>query len=83
MYSVGVAFKMGVICRSCRHEVEVQAEYVRGLRTTQMAAALYTPVKSHVPEFVNLEWLETLTCENPDCGETYRYNGNDLLLYED
>lgn len=47
-----------------------------------MAAALYTPVKAHVPDFVSSDWQETSTCENPDCGKTHQYSGTDLLLYD-
>jgi hypothetical protein len=47
-----------------------------------MAAALYKSIEKKFPDFVNVAWQETLTCENPDCGKTHEYRGEDLMLYD-
>ena len=82
MYSLMVAYRVGVICRSCRREIEVEDEYVRGVRAVEMAAALYKPIGKGLPDFVSAAWQQTLTCGNPDCGKTNEYRGDDLLLYD-
>ncbi len=81
MYSVVVAYRVGVICKSCRWKIEVEDEYIRGVRATEMAAALYKPSGKGFPDFVDA-WQKTLTCGNPDCGKTREYRSDDLLLYD-
>ena len=82
MYSVAVAYRVGVICRSCRRRIEIEDEYIRGIQAVEMAAALYKPVPTDFPDSVNVSWQETLTCGNPDCGRTHKYCTDDLLLYD-
>jgi hypothetical protein len=82
MYSLMVAYRIGVVCRSCRREIEIEDEYVRGVRAVEMAAALYKPSGKGLPDFVNAAWQKTVTCGNPDCGKTNEYSGDDLLLYD-
>jgi len=77
-----VAFRVGVICQSCRRNIEVEDEYIPGLRTVEMAAALYQPIGTHSPDSVNVAWRGTMTCGNPDCGKTHGYRDDDLLLYD-
>ena len=78
-----VAYRVGVICRDCRGRIEVEDEYIRGVRAIEMAAALYKPIAKNSPDFVNAAWQGTLTCGNPDCGKTHQYRGDDLLVYDD
>ena len=82
MYSVFVAYRIGVICRNCGGRIDVEGEYIQGLPARQMAAALYQPIGRSFPDFVNVAWQETLTCGNQDCRKTHRYSGGDLLLYD-
>src|SRR6478672_11000233 len=81
MYSGVVPYRVGVICKSCGSGIEVDDEYIQGIRATEMAAALYKPAGRTFSDFVNVAWHETLTCENPDCGQTREYRGGDLLVY--
>jgi|CZKX01.1.fsa_nt_gi hypothetical protein len=76
-----VAHKVGVICRSCGEGIEIEDEYIRGVRAADMAAALYKPIGKTPPDFVTMAWQEALTCAHPDCGTTHEYGGDDLVLY--
>jgi hypothetical protein len=60
--------------------MEIDDEYIPGIRGAKMAARLYsaTTVIDR-----SAAWERTLTCGNPDCGETHEYRSDDLLLYED
>jgi hypothetical protein len=82
MYRVVVAYKVGVICRSCGWKIEIEDEYIRGVRAVEMAAAFYKSVTETSPDFRNMAWQETLTCGNPDGGKSDEYRGDDLLLYD-
>jgi hypothetical protein len=79
---VVVAYRVGVICRSCRQRIEIEDEYIQGVRAIEMAAALYKPIGKSFPDLVNVAWQEALTCGNPHCGKTHEYRGDDLLLYD-
>ena len=79
MYSVVVGRKVGVVCKSCGEEIEVEDPYIPGVRAAEMAA-FYKPIT--VANVVNEVWQKTLTCENPDCGKTYEYRSDDLRLYD-
>ena len=74
-YSVVVAHKVGVICRSCGERIEIEDEYIRGVRAADMAAALYKPIGKSPPDFVTVAWQETLTCGNGDSDETEQHSG--------
>jgi len=82
MYSVVVAHKVGVICKSCGERIEVEDQYIAGVPATEMAV-FYTPVRKSFAAVVNVVWQKTLTCGNPDCGKNHEYRGEDLLLYDD
>jgi hypothetical protein len=81
MYSVVVARKVGVLCKSCGKGIEIDDDYLPGIRGAEIAASLYKlsakPVSSIRP------WQKTLTCENPNCRETHAYGTGDLRLYDD
>jgi hypothetical protein len=82
MYSVVVAHKIGVICKSCGEKIEIEDEYIPGVRATEMAV-FYKPLGKKFADVVNVAWQKSLTCGNPDCGKTHEYRGDDLLLYDD
>lgn len=82
MYSVVVAYRVGVICKSCRWRIEIEDAYIRGAPAREMAAAFYQPAGENFADVVNVAWQETLTCVNPNCGKTHDYGGDDLLLYD-
>jgi hypothetical protein len=82
MYSLVVSYRVGVICRTCQRSIEVDDEYIQGIRATEMAAALYKSNGRTFPDLTNAAWQKTLTCENPDCRKTHEYRGGDLLLYD-
>jgi hypothetical protein len=90
MYSVVVAQKLGVLCRSCGRGIEIDDEYIPGARVAEIAASLYGPfckrIKSVERETVgpvDRPWQKTLTCGNPDCGKTDTYRTDDLRLYDE
>jgi Fe2+ or Zn2+ uptake regulation protein len=78
MYSVVVAFQVGVICKSCGRTVEIEDEYIRGVEAIEMAAALYKAVTKSFPHS-GYVWERTLTCGN--CGKTHNYTADDLRLH--
>ncbi len=80
MYIVVMARKVGVICKGCARGIEIDDEYVPGIRGAEVAARLYSPFALKSPA---LAWEETLTCGNPDCGETHEYSSEDLRLYNE
>jgi hypothetical protein len=82
MYRVVVAYKVGVICRSCGRRIEIEDEYIRGVRAVEMAAVFYKPVAEKFADFASVAWQQTLSCGNPGCGKTHEYRGDDLLLYD-
>ena len=83
IYSVVMAGKLGVHCKSCGKEIEIDDDYVRGIRGVQMAANLYMHLstKAKVAASRIRPWRKTLTCENPACRETHTYGTYDLCLY--
>jgi hypothetical protein len=78
-----VARKAGVICKSCGEGIEVEDEYIPGIRGAEVAASLYRSIGGRNVDFVNRAWHTTLICRNPDCRQTHEYAGSDLLLYND
>jgi hypothetical protein len=52
-----------------------------------MAASLYKPLsrvgEGKTADFAITPWQKTLTCEDPDCRETYLYGTDDLRLFDD
>ena len=90
MYSVVVAQKLGVLCRSCGRGIEIDDEYIPGVRVAEIEASLYGPfckrfksVEREIVGPVDRPWQKTLTCENPDCGKIHTYRTDDLRLYDD
>jgi predicted RNA-binding Zn-ribbon protein involved in translation (DUF1610 family) len=85
MYSVVVAQKPGVLCKSCGKGIEIDDEYIPGIRGAELAASLYTvskPVEVKIVDSVIRPWQKTLTCTNPNCGKTDTYRTDDLRLYD-
>ena len=84
MYSVGVALKFGVRCKNCGKGIEIDDDYVPGIRGAELAANLYRPLSMplEVDSAKNTSWQKTRTCENPDCRKTGTYGTHDLLLFE-
>jgi len=76
-----VSFRLGVSCKSCRCPVEVEDEYIHGIRAAEMAAALYKSVGREFSDFRNFEWRKTKICGNPGCRKTHDYTVDDLLVY--
>jgi hypothetical protein len=68
-----VAQKIGVICKSCGERIQIDDEYIPGIRGAEIAASLYQPVAGRNLDFVNRAWQKTLICENPDCRQTHEY----------
>lgn len=87
MYSVVMAQKVGVLCKSCGKGIEIDDEYVPGIRDAEMAASLYRPLfkaaEGKTADSAIRPWQKTLTCENPDCRKTHTYRTDDLRLYDD
>jgi hypothetical protein len=87
---VVVAQKLGVVCRSCGTGIEIDDEYIPGVRVAEMAASLYGHFCKRFPKSVEREivrvvdrpWQKPLTCGNPDCGKTHIYKTDDLRLYD-
>ena len=71
-----VDVKVGVRCKSCGKEIEIDDDYFPGLRAAQMAVLYGSVPERAEPE---LEWQRTLTC---GCGWTYTYNIDDLVVYD-
>jgi hypothetical protein len=71
--------------------MEIDDEYIPGIRVAEMAATLYGHFSKHFPTSVeqeiagsaNSHWQRTLTCGDPDCGKTHTYRSGDLRLYEE
>jgi len=85
MYSVVVAQKPGVFCKSCGKGIEIDDEYIPGIRGAEMAASLYTvskPVDGKLVDSAIRQWQNTLTCANPDCRKTHTYGTDDLRLFD-
>ena len=78
-----MAHKIGVICKNCGERIQIEDEYIPGIRGTDIAASLYQMAGERTLDFVNRTWQETLICQNPDCRQTQDYTGSDLLLYND
>ena len=86
MYSGVVAQRPGVLCKSCGKGIEIDDEYIPGIRGAEMAAFYeHFPksVERGVADSASRPWQKTLTCENPDCGKTHTYKTDDLRLYDD
>ena len=87
MYSVAVAPKPGVLCKSCGKGIEIDDAYLPGIRGAEVAASFYKhiskPVEGKIVDSAIRPWKKTLTCENPDCRETHTYGTDDLRLYDD
>ncbi len=75
-------YKVGVICRSCGWRIEIEDEYIQGIRATEMAGALYKAGVEKFADFANVAWRRILTCGNPDCGKTDEYRGDELVVYD-
>jgi hypothetical protein len=78
-----MAHKIGVICKSCSEAIEVEDQYVPGIRGVEMAENLYKPMKKSGSELANRAWRKTLVCGNPGCRRPHNYDGSDLRLYRD
>jgi hypothetical protein len=78
-----VAKKIGVRCENCGERIQIEDEYIPGIRGAEISARLYQPVAVRTLDLVNTAWQKRLTCENPACQQTYTYTGSDLLLYND
>jgi hypothetical protein len=76
-----VGRKAGVVCKSCGEKIEVEDDYIPGIRGAELAASFYQPTSERSVDFVNRDWHTTLICGNPDCQQTHEYTGSDLLLY--
>jgi hypothetical protein len=91
MYSVVVAQKLGVLCRSCGSAIEIDDEYIQAIRVAEVAASLYGHSSKHFPKpaereiagSANRAWQKTLTCGHPNCGKTHTYKTDDLRLYDE
>jgi len=87
MYSIGVAIKPGVLCKVCGKGIEIDDDYLPGIRGAEMAASLYArfpeSAQGRVVDSAIRPWQKTLTCENPDCGRTFTYTAEDLRMYEE
>jgi hypothetical protein len=81
MYSVAMAQKLGVFCRSCGKGIEIDDDYLPGIRGAELAARLYKHL--YKPVSAIRPWQKTLTCENPDCREAHTYGADELRLYDD
>jgi hypothetical protein len=81
MYIVVVAQKIGVVCRSCGKGIEIDDEYLPGIRGAETAARLYQ--NSSKPVSAIKPWQRTLTCEDPHCWQTHTYTSDDFRLYDD
>ena len=66
--------------------MEIDDDYLPGIRGAEMAASLYKPffkaTEGKTVDAAMRSWLKTLTCENPDCRKTYTYGTDDLRLYD-
>ena len=78
-----MAHKIGVICKNCGERIQIEDEYIPGIRGTDIAASLYQMAGERTLDFVNRTWQETLICQNPDCRQTHEYTASDLRLYND
>jgi hypothetical protein len=89
MYSVVVAPKVGVICKGCGRGIEIDDEYVPGIRGVQFALKSQpsppgTSLTDHLVRALRSgAWEKTLTCGNPDCAKTYEYRSEDLRLFDE
>ena len=83
MYSVVVAFRVGVICKSCGQVIEIEDEYIRGVPAIEMAAGFYKPVQEQFRYSLDVSRQQKVTCGNPDCGKTHEYRADDLLPYDE
>lgn len=84
---MAMANKLGVHCKSCGREIEIDEVYLPGICGAETAASLYEhlskPVVGMVVNSGFGPWRETLTCENPSCRATHTYTADDLRLYND
>jgi hypothetical protein len=84
---VVVAQKPGVLCKSCGKGIEIDDDYLPGIRGAEMAASFYKripkPVGGQIVDSAIRPWQKILTCHNPDCRETHTYGTDDLCLYDD
>jgi len=91
-----MARKIGVLCAGCGKQIEIDDEYVPGIRGGQLATNVGLPeqieivyknlpksIQAKIPHLAIRPWQKTLTCENPDCRQTHAYGSRDLRLYDD
>jgi hypothetical protein len=85
-YSLVVAPKLGVRCKTCGKGIEIDDDYLPGIHGADLAARLYKhfdkPDEGSIVGTVS-PWPKTLRCENPDCRETHTYGAGDLRLYDE
>jgi hypothetical protein len=85
-YSLVVAPKLGVRCKTCGKGIEIDDDYLPGIHGAELAARLYKhfdkPDEGRIVGTVS-PWPKTLRCENPDCRETHTYGAGDLRLYDE
>jgi hypothetical protein len=83
MYIVMVACRVGVICKSCGRPIEIDDQYIRGVRAVEMVPGFYGRTAQGLADPVNLAWSQVLSCGNSGCGRTHEYQDGDLRLYEE
>jgi hypothetical protein len=74
------------MCKSCGGAIEIEDEYIPGIRATEMAAVLYAGFSRAAGEQSaggDTTWRKTLTCGNSRCGNMHEYRSDDLLLFDD
>jgi hypothetical protein len=79
IYSVVVTQKVGVLCKNCGTGIEIDDEYLPGIRGAEMAASFYQRFSK--PASMVRPWQKLLTCGNPNCRATHTYRTEDLRLY--
>jgi hypothetical protein len=80
---VFVAQKVGVVCKNCGTEIEIEDDYIPGIQGAEVTARFYGSRRSETVDVVNRSWQRTLTCGNPSCGRARDYGADDLVLFEE
>ena len=82
-YIVVVATKLGVFCKSCGMEIELDDEYIPGVPGAEVAARLYNHLLKATKGKISDSpaWQKALICGNPGCWRTNTYATEDVRLY--